>query len=186
LTLQDSSFTILAAFDIYRRQEISLMTKRADTPTTSNEPTRLDRRELIKRALTVGTVGYVAPLIAGAVKPVSAQGFSGNECGDPSCLDPSCNGDGSCGCVTTAEGGTACVERCCSFDDCDSSDECDDGWVCFTQGCCDEQEEPDGAGYCIPLCGSDDLCGVEIDESPLAAGSGVAAGTQPRRRGWTH
>ena len=66
---------------------------------------------------------------------------SGHGCG-VACPSPA----GGCGCVTTAEGTTACVQEMCTFTSCTSSADCGAGSVCFTERCC-------GTGsFCVPLC----------------------------------
>ena len=59
----------------------------------SGNPGGVDRRSLIKKALTAGGVGYVAPLILGTATPASAQVVSAS-CPGPSCAQPSTCGDG--------------------------------------------------------------------------------------------
>ena len=45
-------------------------------------------------------------------------------------------GTPGCGCVSTTEGASACVQETCTFVACTSSTECGAGAVCFTEGCC--------------------------------------------------
>ena len=97
----------------------------------------LSRRELMKRALVAGGVGYVAPMVLGTATPARAQTISG-VC--TSCTDTSGGGDPACG------SGFICVDRvgesgspictwlgglfCDNFDSCSSDDDCDPGFFC--------------------------------------------------------
>ena len=79
----------------------------------SGNPGGVDRRSLIKKALTAGGVGYVAPLILGTATPASAQVISA-ACSGPSCDEPStCGGELPCFCVNIVGGTTACVAPEC-------------------------------------------------------------------------
>jgi hypothetical protein len=123
------------------------------------------RREVIRKGLVLGSVGYVAPMILGSATPASAQ-ISGSGCAstitacDESALEEfRCSAELECICVTSTEG-AACVQvgglpepasTCC-----DTSEDCDDDWLCVdfsgVTGCeppfCNEDER-----ICFPVCG---------------------------------
>src|SRR5262245_13154446 len=113
----------------------------------SPSTTQIDRRSLIKKALSIGTIGYVAPMVLGSTTSVSAQAVSGTFCpANDTCFTFSCGG-GFCACVPTIEGGRACVTPSCTGITCTSSAHCAAGQVCFTLGCCSS------GNFCVPLCG---------------------------------
>jgi hypothetical protein len=79
-------------------------------PTHSASATGLNRRDLIKKGLALGSVGYVAPMILGSAVPASAQPVSGSGC---SSATTDCNDFVGCGqnadldpcaCAPTIEG----------------------------------------------------------------------------------
>jgi hypothetical protein len=112
-----------------------------------NASKRLDRRDLLKKTLALGTAGYVAPMIVGSVTTVSAQAPSGGVClQNDSCATFSCGG-GACACVPTTSGATVCVTPDCTANTvCTSNASCATGFVCFTLGCCGQ------GNFCVPLC----------------------------------
>ena len=61
----------------------------------------------------------------------------------------SCGPDGSCACVKNADGGSACVERICSFDGCTTGTDCGSGLCVDVPGCCGEPNP-----FCGVRCGS--------------------------------
>ena len=74
----------------------------------------VDRRTLIKRMLTAGSIGYVAPMILASSAPASAQVISG-ACSNPGCASGVCGPSGSnCACITIVGGATACVVAFCT------------------------------------------------------------------------
>jgi hypothetical protein len=140
------------------------MSDQRDIKNSDDVLTGLSRREIIKRGLALGAVGYAAPMIIGAVTPVSAQGVSGTGCVTTisNCLDePSpdilCGDDDlPCVCLTSVAGPLACVfvggVVGCPEDACDTDADCDPGSVCLTV-----EDIPDCNGcanqtFCLPLC----------------------------------
>jgi hypothetical protein len=139
----------------------------------------LNRRELIKKALALGSASYVAPMIIGSVTPVSAQpSISGAGCSNPgeACDDESaqCNTEVSatdCGCFETVENELMCVFLDCPNDqvpesqplvqteNCDDSEDCPPGWGCVniqalgcTCGEVDNEEDPFLTSICMAPC----------------------------------
>lgn len=116
-----------------------------DPVTPGSEDTRPNRRELLRKTLTLGTVGYVAPMIVGSVTTVSAQAISGAVVcpqAEPDCATFSCSG--GCACVNTVENATVCVVPSCVAA-CTTTADCPAGTVCFTLGCCGPST------FCVPL-----------------------------------
>jgi hypothetical protein len=131
-----------------------------------SDSTNLSRRDVIKRGLALGSVGYVAPLILGNATPASAQ-ISGSGC---SSATESCEEvveclsgvDPECACAQTIEGPTACIQIGSNApqdpDCCESSDECPSGWFCMNfeilQDCdFDPVCGTDPLQVCFPPCG---------------------------------
>lgn len=91
----------------------------------------------------------------------------GNLCGNgcpESCANGvtnNCGPDGRCACVRNADGGSACIERICSFDSCSTGTDCGSGLCVNVPGCC---------GQPNPFCGT-----------PCGAGGTSAA----RSQGWS-
>lgn len=151
----------------------------SDQPAVPSVPfpaSSLPRRELIKRGLALGAVGYVTPMILASVTPASAQGVSGPGCGEtfPIC-DPEmedapgiCDEQVPCFCLPVVGGGTACLdwspvealeEDACPADvfPC-TGDGCETGSLCVdvaAAGCtggqtCGDDEPIEN--FCLPLC----------------------------------
>ena len=150
------------------------MSDRPDVPRIETVESKLSRRELIKRGLALGTVGYVAPMIVGSATKVSAQGVSGLGCQEalPVCTeaDPSfCDVEIPCICLPVAGGGIACVDisAVVETDECpadvlsacpNGNDDCDSDEVCVdieSDSSCDDDtcgdDEP-FENFCAPLC----------------------------------
>jgi hypothetical protein len=109
------------------------------------------RREILRKSLSLGAVGYVAPMIVGSVTSVSAQSLSGSAfCPTAdTCSTFSC--PGGCACVPTVEGPTVCIVPTCVAP-CTTTADCPSGSVCFTLGCCGP------ATYCVPIATSGTTC----------------------------
>jgi hypothetical protein len=113
----------------------------------------LNRRELIKRSLALGSLPYVAPMILGASQSVLAQPLSGTGCSRSTvnCEDGFvfCGGGEDCACGTTTEGPIQCLAI---LDDegvpCTSSAQCGPNAYCLalSVGC--------GTSFCLPVCGA--------------------------------
>lgn len=117
-----------------------------------NAPSRLDRRELIKKTLAIGAAGYVAPMVIGSVTTVNAQTLSGGVCSTASCSLTCGVGGGSgtvCSCVATSAGPIVCVDPLCGNVSCTSNSDCPSGQVCFNNviGCCGGNTP-----FCVPIC----------------------------------
>jgi hypothetical protein len=81
-------------------------------------------------------------LCAGAcISSVVCCGMSGETCGS---LTPGCNGNGSCVCFQTAEGGSLCAQPTTCGQSCASTSNCPSGYVCLVNTCC-------GGGECHSL-----------------------------------
>ena len=106
--------------------------------------TRTSRRALIKKGLAIGGAAYVAPMIVGAVTPVSGQQISNPS---PGCIGASCGNfiscaGGNCFCWTLSTGGGFCGTDffCNSVPDCTGDPgfplTCPPGSVCAVNTCC--------------------------------------------------
>jgi hypothetical protein len=137
-------------------------------PASPESPSGLSRRDLIRRGLAVGSVGYVAPMILGSAVPASAQ-VSGSGCssattdcdffvgcGENADQDP-------CACAPTIGGSIGCIQtgeainpdpECCT-----GNGDCPNGWFCIdfenTVNCFEEANPCDGPlAFCFPPCGT--------------------------------
>lgn len=113
----------------------------------------LSRRELLKRAATVGAAAWTVPIVstfntpAFAGDPVSPINCGPWQCGDPLVV---CGDDGGfCGCVNDIEGRSFCAGDigCGAAPDCRTSDDCPEGWRCIADTCCEVPK-------CLPPCGT--------------------------------
>ena len=106
------------------------------------EVTSLNRRDLIKKALTAGGAVYVAPMILASAVPASAQGSPGPspQCVGANCSNfiPNCSPTPNCFCWTIATGGGFCGLNflCSSVADCGAGNTCPAGFVCAIDTCC--------------------------------------------------
>jgi hypothetical protein len=118
--------------------------------------TRVDRRSMIKRALTLGGAAYVAPMILSTATPVSAQGVTpppggspNPECTGATCATFSqfpCSSNPDCVCTTLAAGGGFCVPgstSCASLAACGAGNTCPAGSLCVVNTCC-------AGAVCVP------------------------------------
>ena len=122
---------------------------------------RVDRRTLIRKSLAVGTVGYVAPMVVGAVQPVFAQGVSGAGSNCPTlistCASQAANCTSGrttfCFCIPAVGGIRVCVDPVCGGS-CTTTANCPANFVCYDGSglnCCIDS----GPGnHCIPRCGT--------------------------------
>ena len=127
------------------------MKKRDGSPGAFKADTQ-SRRTLIKKALTLGSAGYVAPMILGSATPASAQAVS-TTCNSSGC-DVGC-ASGECACIDIVGGARSCVAAFCPDPvvTCDSSADCASDQVCMTTICCDE-EQAGSVAICVFLCGA--------------------------------
>ena len=94
---------------------------------------QVSRRQLIRKALVAGGVGYVAPMVLGSATPVFAQAVSGT-C--TTCqIDNECPQGFSC-LARVGASGNQCVFLgslfCDNFDSCTSDADCSAGYACVT------------------------------------------------------
>ncbi len=141
----------------------------------------VDRREAIKAALRLGGAAYVAPMVLGAVTPVSARQGSPAGCTGSVCPDITiCNDDDSaqggaafvCVCYTLATGGGFCALEadCGDVADCGVGNSCPPGFVCVVGTCCTPN-----ANKCIPVgseCGLVTVSGATMSKAPRRAPRG--------------
>jgi hypothetical protein len=95
----------------------------------------------MKKGLALGSAAYVAPMIVGAVTPVSAQSVSNPS---PGCVGASCatfiacNPNPNCFCWTLSTGGGFCgMDFLCSNAGCSGvGNTCAAGFICAVNTCC--------------------------------------------------
>jgi hypothetical protein len=140
---------------------------------------RATRRQMMKKGLALGSAAYVAPMIVGAVTPVSAQGVSNPS---PGCAGASCGNfiacsGTNCFCWTLSTGGGFCGLdfSCGGAATCTGvGNTCPAGSVCTVNTCC-------GAPTCTlisTLCASipaGNRAPSSTSPSVPAPGSGLAA-----------
>jgi hypothetical protein len=121
------------------------MDERADRLSRAGMAT-VDRRDFIRKALKVGSVAYVAPMILASVEPVSAQaavtvpGNPNPECVGATCTTfKQCSSNPDCVCTTTSTGGGFCVPgstQCNTLTACGAGNSCPAGSLCVLNSCC--------------------------------------------------
>lgn len=113
----------------------------------------LNRRELMKRTLQLGTAAYVAPMILANETPVGAQ-VSATCIGATCETFTNCQGNVNCYCFSLADGSGFCGigASCGSF--CSLASPCAGGFVCQVNTCCG------AAGVCIPASTACNIAGA--------------------------
>jgi hypothetical protein len=143
--------------------------------------TRTTRRQLMKKGLALGSAAYVAPMIVGAVTPVSAQGVSNPSpgCEGATCATfIACSGV-NCFCWTLSTGGGFCGMNflCSPAASCSGvGNTCPAGQVCTVGTCC-------GSPKCIlvsSLCTTTAPARAPSSDTPplFPPGSGLSASGQ--------
>jgi len=130
---------------------------------------RTTRRSMMKKGLALGSVGYVAPMIIGAVTPVSAQVSNPS----PGCVGANCSTfiacvGVNCFCWTLSTGGGFCGLNflCSSVADCTGTPlTCPSGFVCAVNTCCVTPK-------CTPV---SSLCTSPGTAPAIPPGSGLSA-----------
>lgn len=104
----------------------------------------LNRRELMKRTLQLGTAAYVAPMILASETPVGAQVSA--TCVGATCQTfIPCQGNPNCVCFSLADGSGFCGTgvSCSGLAACSLANPCAGGFVCQVNTCCGP------AGICV-------------------------------------
>jgi len=134
----------------------------------------LTRRELLKRAATVGAAAWTVPIVstfnapAFAQETVSPASCPSWDCGDPQDIC-GVNAPGSpspnCFCDIDTEGNAFCWNDifCSDSPSCTTSADCPDGWRCTTN-CC--------GLTCLPPCGTAPAVKQGLDRQDLRSAGG--------------
>ena len=117
---------------------------------------KVNRREMIKKAIQAGGVAYVAPMVLASATPASAQVSPGPS---PQCLGancgnfiPNCSTSPDCFCWTLSTGGGFCGQNflCADFNNCGTGNTCPPGFVCAVDTCCDIPKCTPVSSLCPP------------------------------------